>query len=188
MRTETIKVYSYDELKPDIQEKVRDEFRKDYDFTFENEYLKERFEEVAENEGFSKATFLWSLGNCQGDGVSFECKEINLNIFLKRQNLLTRYKWLLKKNVVFSVTRSGHHYCHKYMVDVDYETYDDLTEKQEAKSEELIKLMEKAKNDICNRCEKIGYEAYEYRLSDKSIEEEIRANEYGFLADGNLWS
>jgi len=188
MRNKTIKIYEFNELNKKAQEKAINNYRKNQDIDYHNELLNELFKEIAEKFGFNnkEIVFYWSLGHCQGDGVSFTTNNINLNEFLKINKLLTKFKSLLNLNIDLIIKRNGSLYYHKNSVYVDYFA-DNLTDKQEALINNLIEITEEIKNKVCLECEKIGYAEYDYLQSDEFIKEEIKLNGYEFLENGKIF-
>ena len=187
MKVKTIKVFEFSELDQKTQEKVIDSFREDFYIDIYNEPLEEQFKEIAEEKGFKDVEFCWSLENCQGDGVSFGCKDLDGEHFLKKNKLLSKFGWTLKKDIIFNLNRIDSHYSHKNTINVDWESYEDLTEKQEEQIEELKEIIEKVRCEVCDDCEKEGYKYYEWLLSDENITNHIEINEYEFLEDGRIY-
>ena len=180
----TLKVFKFDELKSDVQEKVLSRFRRDVDLDFSNDYLQERFKEMATEKGFDNSSFNWCLGYCQGDGVSFTAN-VDLEKFLSINGLKDRFKSLLDVDAVFKVVRGNSHYYHKYTVDAEYDLNADFdSEEMKRLSEELKTLIDAEKNRICDACEKIGYGEYEFIISDECLKYNIQSNEYEFLENG----
>ena len=166
MRTETIKVFSFDELKPDIQEKVIEEFRNNelfMDYPFMNEYMNEYLNELLkENKIKGKAELFYSLSYCQGDGCCFQ------GVF----------DW---KQYEVGIQHRGNYY-HSRSVEIIIKTRHGNEAKDEIYTQ-FRELFEK----ICDKIEKCGYSYIEAEQDSENIAETIRINEYEFLADGTMW-
>lgn len=62
------KGYSFEELAPEVQQKVLERLREN---AFDPDSLSEQFESILSERGLSDPKTGWSLGYCQGDGVAF---------------------------------------------------------------------------------------------------------------------
>lgn len=186
----TLTVYRFDDLPTkEAKQKAIQWYR---ELVSEDSDLLHFFKEDVENQlaeiGFENPDVSYSLGYSQGDGVSFESKDIDLEKLFKTYPELKKYSSLLKYwdeyRLRFYVYRINTHYAHENSVRVSYDF--DSDEKP------LIDLIEKLKddleiikNDLCRKFEKQGYDEITYRTSDEAIIEDIRANGYKFLKDGS---
>jgi len=167
MKQKTINVYEFDELKPEIQERVLEHFRENEEFSFLKDYLEEDLsEELRKNKikEMEETTLRYSLSNCQGDGLSF------IGLF-KWKCYIIRIKEGSLSNL----------YSHKYTTDILIETNagNEVKPKIEKEFEEIY-------FKICDKLEKIGYKYIEETLSEGNIKENIGINEYTFRDNGEI--
>ena len=76
MRTEEIKIYTFEELSEKAKQKAIEGYRKslDCDFSLESDFITENMEEIILEKTCNTIQDLkiyWSLNHAQGDGVSF---------------------------------------------------------------------------------------------------------------------
>jgi len=170
MKYKKIKVYKFEELKENIQEKVLNNFRENNDLMFLDEYLNNYLEELlikykilVNNDKYFK--LYYSLSYCQGDGVcfigNFEYKnfkikiEHNFNYYHKRSTDIYIYKEDKKGNEI------------------------EVTEKQEEHFKNIY-------YEICDLIEKAGYDYIDSENSEENIKELISINEYTFRDSGEM--
>ena len=198
MRTVEIKVYKFEELSKEVQEKVVQEH-----FIFDEwdcGCLSRDYEERLSCTGFfDNIEMSYSLSCCQGDGVSFTADITNLDLLnehlLKNdyinEKTYKKMKHILYRNVVFlaNVGRSNMRYTHKYTVHVNIElefNYHDIL-RIESVIEDFANGIEDYKNDLCDEMEKDGYDYIEHCNSIENAQERCDANEYEFLEDGTMY-
>jgi len=190
-------VYSFDELTPEIQEKV---IENNYDINIFGDWYEFVFddyaEKIKENYGIEINNINFSGFNSQGDGASFECNihvknflENNPDIvssgMLEKINTLREY---LKRDedLYIAIKRSSHHYCHSRTMCVNYDAVlpDVSVAEYEAIKElgaYLLNKMRDNADDLYDELEK----TYDIYTSEKEIAETLRNNVYEFLADGS---
>lgn len=191
--------YSYDELSPAAQEKVKNWYLDSidlYDFVeyweFEQQYLY----------GIHGLNIQFSLGYCQGDGVNVygELCFDDLKELLKSVKLdnFTEKEW---KRIEFyfyqccysiSIPKNNTHYSYDYSRNIDFandwigqlEYYGirDIDENLIYKLEEVVK---KAFNIVNTEMEEIGYDFF-YEIPDDFVDY-CNANGWEFLEDGTLY-
>lgn len=162
-----IKLYKFKELKPEIQEKVIDNFKEEEDFYFLEEELKGELKILLDNYNIKyddNLVLMYSLSYCQGDGVSF------IGNFT--------YK---NKNVKISLGNRSNMYCHSNTTDIYI--YDDEENEDLALYEEFNDIYHK----ICAEIEQIGYNIIEDTLKDNNIIGDIEAIGYYFTEKGDVW-
>ena len=166
MKTKTIEIYEFDELKKDIQDKVVQKFIANNEFECLSEDLKFLLEEELEKEKIELIRdfgIYYNLGYSQGDGFCFE----------------GTYKW---KNKYIIITKSDHHYDHKYTTDIT--VYDDqLLSKENDKMEEKFK---EVYYSICDKLEKYGYDIISAETDESNVIDFIQMNEYMFRENGEI--
>ena len=165
MRTETkeVKIYQFNELSEEVQEKVYSNYRESNEFYHLSMLLKDEldyFMAKTDIKAVGDTEVLYSLSYCQGDGAMFTGKFEYNNIFI-------------------TVTPSGHYY-HEYMANFHFE---DETGEEVEDNYEFINIY----RDLCIKVKNSGYADIEHQNSEESIRDVISGNEYEFLADGTIY-
>jgi len=133
MRTETIKLYQFDELSDEAKEKAISKFREDLDFPFLEEDLNKYLKQLLkENKINGEPKLMFSFSYCQGDGVCFT----------------GTFKW---KNYLISIVHNDN-YFHKHSTDIFMET----AFGNEVRAEVYDEFKE-LYFDLCDKVEKEGY-------------------------------
>lgn len=172
MKTEQLTLYTIDELSADVQERVIEKYRENNEYDFLEEDLRERLDIKLENseiKTISGLSLRYSLGCCQGDGLSFT------GVF--------EYK-----DFTFRITENYSYgsYCHKYSINIniDYEEVgdlaDDVARVTEKKFREIIL-------NICDELEKEGYAYIEEEDNEENVKQHFRDIANYFLESGEIW-
>jgi len=193
MRIIETEVYEFHELSEQAKENAIDYFRKDMEIFFD--FFHDDCIHYANERGFKDIELQYSLGYCQGDGLSFSAKEYTKLEELYLDELgkgKEKTAKLLADNTYFKCTGNEGHYCFASSSDIDiwieYYTSSintDCKNINEAVDDVRLKL-EQIYYDVCKELEKRGYEEIEYQLSDEAIILTIEANEYEFTKEGTL--
>lgn len=200
MRQETITydVFSFNELAPEIQEKVLDDFRRDVFDEFECQNLTETFQEILTNLGLPGDDVRWSISNCQGDGVAFYGKidtvslmELNLNdLFPDNEQFKSELEEIQVKlnklgdDTFLKIEKINPHYDHHNSMEATGEHYND-DPKLELTFQELLSGLESLIKDVSKHLFNVGSKHIDYIHSDEYIKEIIEINEYEFLSNGS---
>lgn len=200
MRQETVtyNVFSFNELSPEIQEKVLDNFRQDIFDEFECRNLTEIFQEILANLGLPGDDIRWSISNCQGDGVAFYGKIDTVNLMTLNLNDLfsdiRRFKPELEQiksklnklgdDTFLKIEKINPHYDHHNSMEVTGEHYND-DPKLELTFQELLNDLESLIKDVSKYLFNVGSKYVDHIHSDEYIKEIIEINEYEFLSDGS---
>ena len=152
-------------------------------------------EELTKEKGFTGIKLQYSLGNCQGDGLSFSADyEHDFKLKLVNKYLgpgKEKTAALLADYLIVHVKgNTGNHYCYASRSDVEVEVdYGGLT--QANVYDKLMELSENIQSDIaddymdlCKQLEKEGYEHYEHLDSDEYLGEFFEINDYLFYEAG----
>jgi len=174
MELKQVEVYNFEELSDSVKEKVLNKFREQNDYYFLEGNLNEELNLLLEKHKIKQLeapALRYSLSYSQGDGVSF-IGRFEFKGYFVRVNL-------------------GHLsnlYSHSRTTDISIEADDDhngdITEELQEINEEEFKNIY---YEICDELEKIGYSHIEAEDDDETIKEDIRANEYKFLANGDIF-
>ena len=170
MKTKTIKLYRFKELKKDIQKKVLEKFRQDEDFYFLEELIKENLEETLKENKIAVLNNLglrYSLSYCQGDGLS----------------ITGLFKW---KDFYIKIENNSR-YAHKYNTEIYIYKPCSIEGEKEAEQKVYDKFKE-IYYKICDDLEKYGYALIEDALKDENIKENIEINDYYFTKEGRIES
>ena len=171
MKTKTIKLFEFGELKKDIQERVLQYFRNNEEFSFLEENLKECLGESLKRhkiKEIEKIEMRYSLSYFQGDGFSF----------------IGLFEWK-KYSIKIELGNLSNLYYHSNTTNIFIENENG----EEPKNyEELEREFNKIYQDICKDLEKIGYDLIEKATSEETIKENIEANEYTFRENGEIES
>lgn len=191
MLEKTIKVYKFEELSKDAQDKVMQIFSENHS-DFLTEDLDGNFKyQLKENYPFfENPKFKWSLSYYQGDGLSFSC-DINLSKYLDIYHpKMPKYKKWGLCEAVYNLKSKGntgnYYYFSERGIDYKY-NYQDHERKH------LYDLLENIVNEIrvkyievCKDFEKEGYDSYEYIGTKEYAIDECEANEYTFRENGDM--
>jgi hypothetical protein len=162
----------------------------------DSEQLTEFFKQELEEEwGIDEAELSWSLGYCQGDGVSFKAS-LNLEkmaakndtvaeIMRQAELLEAAAGWEYSPQWTASIS-SGSVEVQCYAMD-----YDDPSRDAQRLLDELASAMEAELEQVykqaCRRLEKLGYAEIEYHDGDEYLDGELTANDhYLFTEEGEF--
>lgn len=210
-RTVTYTLYTFDELNPKAKEKAREWFRKDYpDYDYWDTVYSDADTiaalmgiEIARNKSTPEIQFsgFWS----QGDGASYTgnygIDDPNYNALAAVKSYAPKDEKLHAIAAEFDRLQTAHagqlkakigrhrgNYVHSNMMEVD--AWIDVPDSEEDQDKEATcpKVSWDAVRDnlraladwIYRQCEN----EYNYLVSDESVDESMRANEYTFLEDG----
>lgn len=189
MQIKELKAYNYEELSEKAREKVRNFFG-EHDADIQTDMLKEDFTYIlAEKYSyFTDPKFQWSLGCCQGDGLSFS-SNFDLNLYLKTKHPKMKESIFNVLTEILTVLPKGNtgHYCYAKKDQVDYEIESlgkNTKRRLESLINNIINEIQEEYMQICNEFEKQGYNQYEYLYSDEYAKETCEANEYTFRENG----
>jgi hypothetical protein len=193
MRTIETEAYTFDELSDDAKEKVIEYFRKHKEVMLD--FFKDDCILYANEKGFEDIELQYSLGYCQGDGLSFSAQEYTMLKDLYLQELgkgKEKTAQLLADNSTFVCTGNEGYYYFASSSDIDLyiENYTssintDCENMNEVVNNVRLKL-EQIYCDVCKELETRGYNEIEYQYSDECIIEDIQCNEYEFTKEGIL--
>lgn len=167
MKTKTITVYSIKELAPEAQEKARQAFIADDDYSFLEDDMNWKLEELLKDNRIKivdNAKVYYSLSYCQGDGAMFEGD----------------YEW---NGYSVHIKHSGHYYRSNCK---DLDIVDE--EGNETETDEPHVAFEAIYQKICKELEKFGYDVVEQYESMENFIETCEANDYTFTLSGKMES
>ena len=183
MRTETIKLYKFEELSEEVQEKV---IEKKYDINLHHEWWESIYEMYMQDEtGFDIDKIYFSGFWSQGDGARNEAYQKDWSRVIK----------LIKNgdiNIYGSFKQSGHYYHSKsYSDNLDAEMTNDWYGKNYSNIEDILEdILEEIREyyeDVCNKIYHSLEQGQEHYSSREAIEETIISNDYEFTEDGEQY-
>lgn len=199
MRTIRTKIYKFEELSKDAQEKAIEKQRQwQYEYGEPLMFFNEICDEYFTRAGFNGTEIKYSLSYCQGDGLSFSAdsydnlEKLYLEVLGKGKEKTAK---LLAENTTIILKGNTGRYCYalENQVDLYFEEYTsginclNIDNIENVQGQVLNKL-ETIYMDLCTTLEEIGYKEIEYRQSDESLKEDIISNEYEFLIDGTQYN
>jgi hypothetical protein len=186
METRTYTVYSFKELPKETQEKVIQQWYEKEDYPFLSDDLEEELRQLDTLKLFSNVKLQYSLGYCQGDGLSFS-GDIDLEGYLKHKKL-SRKKINRYTDAVYNPKSTGNtgNYCYASKNNIYFDLQLDLTEQEDIELEAIRNEIAEYYMDICEKLEKTGYAIMEYRMSIEEFEEMAESNGYMFTANGKI--
>jgi len=159
MRTINVNLYSFEELKEDIKEKV---IQNNYDINVEHDWWECTYNDMAsvgiKVEGFDIFRYFYA--------------EISINDMHETCNLIL--KWHGEK-------------CNTYKIAKRYISRYDEINHQKSNDNEIENLNQEYKKYFSSEVLGILGREYQYLTSEKGIIETFEANEFEFLENGNVW-
>ena len=169
------KVYEFDELPEDIQQKVlKKEYACNVDHSSWCDGTLEDWTDKLQELGFEDVKILYSGFHSQGDGACFTCERIDFN----------KYKDGVYRDLDISckITHS-HNYYFASSTRVGVESGDEISLEKHLEIEADIEQM---RYDLGNQNYKDLRENYDYLTSKEAIIETIKANEWTFTLEGRM--
>ena len=185
MRTiiKTIKAFKFNELKPEIQEKVLDNFR-DINLEFDFNDNQDLFiSDILDKYGLSAEYMYYDIYS-KGSYAYFNNLQIeNEDLFYKALDLkkyLTAIK-LIDSEAILDISLYEKNNLNLSEVSIESET-ENFEEMETEIYEHINNFLESIDNELL----KALREQYEYLTSDEAIKETIEANEYEFNENGDI--
>lgn len=184
MKTVSIELFTFEELRPEVQMKVIEENRymnvEHFDWYHS---IIDDWTIKLEEAGYMEPEILFSGFSSQGDGASFTCDSLDWN-----KIMVGKYAGLLElANEYFTgkVSRSSNRYVHEKSTSVEiYTNGATLTDEQDA----LVGELEEEINAWMVETNKTIYKEleadYDFQTSDDVVKECIINNEFLFEKDG----
>jgi hypothetical protein len=200
MQTISIKLYSFEELAPEVQQKVVErETTVNVDNADWYEPIIEDWTEELQHHGFEQVKILFSGFGSQGDGACFEA-HMHIAEYLKAHTLETTYPLLAKypEYVDVSLKHRGMYYHEHSTHLVPYFNADIVNPDGTGISDEEMRVeqeYEALEQDISQEVVRLGrhiYKAiadeYYHQISAEAVQDTLTANEYTYLSDGRRFT
>lgn len=206
MRTEEIKIYTFDELDESAKEKAREWWRNLENQDFDPDFAYDDFVAVAKILGIefrtqavklygggtrNKPCIYWTGFYSQGDGACFDADYSYakgaakaIRVYAPKDEMLHRIAddlQAVQKRHFYKLTAStkhSGHYYHSGCMTVDVEHSDDSY--RDIDADDIIQAMRDFADWMYRQLEA----EYEYTMSDENVDRSIRCNEYEFEEDG----
>ena len=191
MKTIEIKLFTFDELTPEVQEKViKKNWSINIDDVDERETIAEYEQELVEL-GFTNAKIYHSGYGSQGDGLSFDAI-IDMDKFcdtIAEKRIATLISNGVIENFKISKTSYANHYCHEYTryIDVPF-IHTFKASNVEAFLDTLKDKIEAIRLEHCQKYYRALETTYYSLMSEESIKETLIANEYTYREDGTMFN
>ena len=195
MRSVSVDVYNFDELPVSVQAKVIDRYRDRLTDLLDDDLKVDMEWKLKGYVGGLDFELSYSLGYCQGDGVSFagsvEGKEELLTLagLVYDNKIPQNISRLIEWNIIYEVefARCNYHYVHEYSVQVNiienYNINKDYFHISKAMAE-FETAIDKWRLQICDTLESFGYDTIEILYGDDNIKSFIAENDFEFFSDG----
>lgn len=197
MREITQKIYSYEELSEKAKERVKNEYRVNFQ-ECRNDLFYEYFAEELRENGFESLEPRYSLSYCQGDGCSVIGK-IYLNEVLENKDIMENFSKDEIRRLEYidceveneiKIEHNSNYYYHantmSFYANVYVNTY--THGKNWELMEEVFDKLEGVLEDyfiaLCNRMEEVGYEMI---YAEEGLEEELKESDYEYYKDGTRY-
>ena len=180
--------YRFEQLKPEIRERVVSKWFDGDCIDLEMDYLTETLYE------FNEPEIRYSGFYSQGDGASFTCKPTKpTEELLKKFGIEFRFncvKDYFLSEASFMVVANSSGYYHENTVHVECELPDTNHEMLDLYLNEKLHELEESLGDYVRRNSRRIYKSlkidYEYQMSEENIKEIIELNDYWFYENGEL--
>jgi hypothetical protein len=186
MRIEEVKVYKFEELTKEVQQKVIDRYYKNEDYPFLNDDLRESLRNNEENIFDDDFNLYYSLSYSQGDGLCIK-GDIDIDKIMLRLSPELKEKFTGKIYKLYSSGNTGHYSFHSIndiKWELDLSDDDDHEELEKLFEEEVIPEIYAIYNSLCVDLRREGYSTLEYRMS---IEEFTEFDELEYYEDGRMF-
>lgn len=186
MRKETkvFEIYKFSELSKGAKEKAIKRFSDiNVDFEEWSDYTIENYTNKLNELGYDDVKCYFSGFWSQGDGACFTAV-VNLYKWGKKHKIST--KLIEKGDMTAKIT---HNFRYYYAKSTNVEVYvnGESNDKIEALRDKIESIIEKEREEIGNELYKELRDQYNYLTSEEAIVETIKANDYEFLASGELY-
>lgn len=192
MKTIKIKLYQFDELNKEAQQKAIEKYRETNEIFLD--WFKDDMTETLQEQNIELTKLTYSLNYCQGDGLSFAAS-FNVNHFVnlcfkdlsqKRRDLFSYFIYKIE-----SKENRGHYsYATASQINIDV-NYNSFYYKKHTNINNMLETFEVFMQDyylgLCSKFESQGYGEIEYQNSDEYISETLRCNGYDFEENGDIY-
>ena len=181
-----IKAYKFEELNKDTQQEVIDKWYEDETYPLLDEDIEDELSQL--DSFFSNVKVQYSLGWCQGDGLSIK-GDVDFDKWIDENTTLKESVKSALKGFVYQVRSSGNggRYCYASSCDIEIEhNYYKEYPKLEAALELILDDIKVYYMDLCKKLERYGYSVLEYRMDIAEFTDLCDANNYEYLEDGRM--
>jgi hypothetical protein len=192
MITQEIKLIKFEELREEAQNvAIENQIKLNQDSYFDFSWLEWQFEDEAKEKGFENPKFQYSLSYSQGDGLSFSFDYFNSEKLAEIIKKLTgkNSNWFIDtiQNSIYNLYGTGNtgRYCYAMgeQVKLKHNLFYNHSNIQRI-LEQVLEEIEINYLELCNKFEKMAYEAYEYELSEEKARFDLIEFNEQFLETG----
>jgi hypothetical protein len=201
MKTVEIKLYKFDELSKEVQDKV---LSKNRDINVHDDWhefiIEDWINEEIPSKGFDATRIYYSGFWSQGDGAMFEYDGIHDELFNEFVDGLKlspmRTEWI-KTQVSVSVSgkHRGHYYhekCCSHSIywevsNTDINYLPNFSQWLESFADDFESFIIDKYEDICRELYRTLEREYNYLTEDEQVAETLYANDYDFTEDGDMY-
>jgi hypothetical protein len=206
MKTVEIKLYKFDELSKEVQDKVLNKNRDINVYDDWHEFIIEDWiNETIPSKGFEATNIYYSGFWSQGDGAMFQydgisddlLKEFVDNILIGTEHLSPmRKQWILNNIYVSASGRHRGHYNHEKccshsiyweVSNTDINYLPNFSQWLESFADDFESFIIDKYEDICRELYRTLEREYDYLTEDEQIIEALRYNDYDFTEGGDIY-
>lgn len=208
MRIITKKIYDFDELDQRAKEYAKNKYYEDCGLEDNSNDFNESANELLKLIGFRNSKVSYSLGYCQGDGLTYSfnlysseiidilniCKnnrpaekgyklleDIHDNLFNIVKDFFIDENFIIKNDIAVYTFNINSHYCHKYTKSIV------VTNEENSYAKTLQKIFEDIYYAVCDFLENMGYNWIYTKMTDEEFSELSRCNYWEYYEDGTLY-
>ena len=196
MRTQEIKIYTFEELSKESKQNAINNYRESYD-AIDLDLDIEEIKNNIEFNGFSNVVFYYSGFGNQGDGASFTAK-VDIEYWIKEtikngEHFLSETETsqvvdYFVENVSAKIERTRHlRYHHENTTELVCECYDD-NERYDVLYNDFCLLIERARHNLSVNSYSSLELLYDGYVSDEYISDVLSTNDYEFLQHGEFYN
>lgn len=199
MKTIELKLYKFDELSKEVQEKVIEKNRDINVYDDWHEFILEDWiKEVIPSKGFEATNIYYSGFWSQGDGAMFEYDGISdelLNEFIDTLNLSPmRRQWLVNNLYAGANGKHRGHYSHEKccshtihwdIANAHWST--NLYKWIESFADDFEAFIIDRYEDICRELYRALEESYDYLTEERQIVETLYGQDYDYTENGDIY-
>lgn len=186
-------LYKFEELSEEAQKKAIETFQQWNYENYDNDRIKELFEDELKELGYPAQEIEFGLGYCQSDGVAFYGVIENIEAVVRRlfpNDADRRIEEIQRTGTHFRISRHDRYrgefimlvYSNGYYEDGDENngTFDFLNE--------ISDRIQKDAKETAKKLQKMGYESIEYESSEEAAKERIECDDWEFSIDGKPYT
>lgn len=188
--TKQTEVYTFAELTDEVKQAIIDKYYENLEYPFLSQDIEDRLPEIDIKGVFSNFDASYSLGYCQGDGLSFSA-DFDFEKFLTTYDMQDFKKRALAQQYIVSIKGNKGRYSYAHKDCVDYEenmgqgyVLSNLLN-LDTLFESVLEDIQTYYMQVCGDAEQYGYDLLEYRMNFTEFED---FTEDMYLVDGRVYN